>query len=128
MPRVPPVTTATLPVRSNRSTSAPPVAWARLAAGLLSHPSQPVRSVSAHQFRMRRSLPRGDSIGGRLHRREKLMTAQSNWQAEAGIGPRRPVSQGPSGWAAWISFAGVLLVVVGVLQVMQGLAALLDDG
>ena len=56
------------------------------------------------------------------------MTTQSNWQAEAGIGPRRPVSQGPSGWAAWISFAGVLLVVVGVLQVMQGLAALLDEG
>ncbi|MGY1805105.1 hypothetical protein ACI78T_17620 [Blastococcus sp. SYSU D00922] len=55
------------------------------------------------------------------------MTQQSDWQAEAGIGPRRSVGQGPTGWMAWISFAGVLLVVVGLLQAMQGLAALLDE-
>jgi hypothetical protein len=51
----------------------------------------------------------------------------SNWQEQAGIGPST-AGQGPSGWAAWISFAGVILIVVGVLQVMQGLTALLDDG
>jgi hypothetical protein len=55
------------------------------------------------------------------------MTQQSNWQAEAGIGPGR-TSERPTGWGAWLSFVGVALVVVGVLQVMQGLTALLNDG
>jgi len=55
------------------------------------------------------------------------MTQQSNWQAEAGIGPGR-TGERPTGWGAWLSFVGVILIVVGVLQVMQGLAALLNDG
>jgi hypothetical protein len=55
------------------------------------------------------------------------MTQQSDWQAQAGIGPGQQ-GERPTGWAAWISFAAVMLVVVGVLQIMQGLAALLDDG
>jgi len=55
------------------------------------------------------------------------MTQQSNWQAQAGIGPGQR-GERATGWAAWISFAAVMLAVVGVLQVMQGLAALIDDG
>jgi hypothetical protein len=54
------------------------------------------------------------------------MTQQSDWQAQAGIGPGR-AGERPTGWVAWLSFAGVLLVVVGLLQVMQGLAALVRD-
>jgi hypothetical protein len=33
-----------------------------------------------------------------------------------------------SGWLGWIFFAGVLLIMVGVLQVIEGLVALFDDG
>jgi hypothetical protein len=54
------------------------------------------------------------------------MTQQSNWQAQAGIGPGQR-GERATGWAAWLAFAAVLLAVVGVLQVMQGLAALIDD-
>jgi hypothetical protein len=55
------------------------------------------------------------------------MTQQSNWQAQAGTGPGQR-GERATGWAAWISFAAVMLAVVGVLQIMQGLAALIDDG
>jgi hypothetical protein len=55
------------------------------------------------------------------------MTQQSNWQAQAGIGPGQR-GERATGWAAWITFAAVMLAVVGVVQVMQGLAALIDDG
>jgi hypothetical protein len=55
------------------------------------------------------------------------MTQQSNWQAQAGIGPGQR-GERATGWAAWITFAAVLLAVVGVLQIMQGLAALIRDG
>ena len=55
------------------------------------------------------------------------MTQQSNWQAQAGIGPGQR-GQAATGWAAWIAFAAVILAVIGVLQIMQGLAALIDDG
>jgi hypothetical protein len=55
------------------------------------------------------------------------MTQQSNWQAQAGIGPGQR-GERATGWAAWIAFAAVLLAVVGVLQIMQGLTALLDEG
>jgi hypothetical protein len=33
-----------------------------------------------------------------------------------------------SGWLGWIFFAGVLLIMVGVLQVIEGLVALFDEG
>jgi hypothetical protein len=40
-------------------------------------------------------------------------------------GPRTPRV---SGWVGWIFLAGVLLIMVGVLQVIEGLVALFDDG
>lgn len=49
---------------------------------------------------------------------------EANWQAEAGIGG---YGERPTGWAAYIVFAAVLLAVVGVFSVVQGLTALLDD-
>jgi hypothetical protein len=55
------------------------------------------------------------------------VTQQSNWQAEAGLGPSQR-GERPTGWVAWLSFAGVMLAVVGVLQVLQGLSALFDEG
>jgi hypothetical protein len=33
-----------------------------------------------------------------------------------------------SGWLGWVFFAGVLMIMVGVLQVTEGLVALFDDG
>jgi hypothetical protein len=33
-----------------------------------------------------------------------------------------------SGWLGWVFFAGVLLIMAGVLQVIEGLVALFDDG
>ncbi len=34
----------------------------------------------------------------------------------------------PSGWAGWVVFAGVMLMMLGSFQVIQGLVALFDDG
>ena len=33
-----------------------------------------------------------------------------------------------SGWAGWVVFAGVMLIMVACFQVVQGLVALFDDG
>ena len=33
----------------------------------------------------------------------------------------------PSGWVGWISFAGVMMIMVGILHAIQGLVAILDD-
>ena len=35
---------------------------------------------------------------------------------------------GPTGWAGWVVFAGVMLIMVGAFQIIQGLVALFDDG
>src|SRR5690242_10935428 len=34
----------------------------------------------------------------------------------------------PSGWAGWVVFAGVMLMLVGGFQIIQGLVALFDEG
>ncbi|WP_029432174.1 hypothetical protein [Blastococcus sp. URHD0036] len=44
----------------------------------------------------------------------------------AAAGPSR--SGGWNAWTGWIVFAAVLLILVGVLQAVQGLVALFDDG
>jgi hypothetical protein len=54
------------------------------------------------------------------------MTAPSNWQAESGIHPPGP-GERPTGWAGYLTFAGVMLAVVGLFQFMTGLTALLND-
>jgi hypothetical protein len=36
--------------------------------------------------------------------------------------------QEPSGWAGWVVFAGAMLILVGIFQVIQGLVAVFDDG
>jgi len=33
-----------------------------------------------------------------------------------------------TGWAGWVVFGGVMLIMVGLFQVIQGLVALFDDG
>ena len=35
---------------------------------------------------------------------------------------------GPSAWAGWVVFGGVMLIMLGTFQVIQGLVALFDDG
>ena len=34
----------------------------------------------------------------------------------------------PTAWAGWVAFAGVMLIVLGAFQLVQGLVALFDDG
>ncbi|MGY1710419.1 hypothetical protein ACI8AC_13015 [Geodermatophilus sp. SYSU D00758] len=41
----------------------------------------------------------------------------------------QPYDEPPtSAWTGWVVFAGVVLVVMGLIHVVQGLVALLDDG
>src|SRR3954465_1489588 len=34
----------------------------------------------------------------------------------------------PSGWAGWVVFGGVMLIMLGAFQIIEGLVALFDDG
>jgi hypothetical protein len=34
----------------------------------------------------------------------------------------------PTAWAGWVVFGGVMLIVLGIFQLVQGLVALFDDG
>src|SRR4029450_3106796 len=34
----------------------------------------------------------------------------------------------PTGWAGWVVFAGVMLIMLGTFQIIEGLVALFDDG
>jgi hypothetical protein len=53
---------------------------------------------------------------------------EANWQAEAHVGAYGPgYGDRPTGWAAWITFAAVLLVLIGLFAVMEGVTALLSD-
>jgi hypothetical protein len=41
---------------------------------------------------------------------------------------RKPrVYEDPSGWASWVIFGGVMLILLGIFHVMQGLVALVHD-
>lgn len=48
------------------------------------------------------------------------------------VGPARPYQQPPppviTGWTGWVVFAGVLLIVMGAFQAIEGLVALFDKG
>ena len=37
-------------------------------------------------------------------------------------------AQEPSAWAGWVVFAGAMLILLGIFQVIQGLVAVFDDG
>ncbi len=45
-----------------------------------------------------------------------------------GRGDRRPVRRHPTAWAGWVVFAGVMLIMLGTFQIIEGLVALFDDG
>jgi len=51
---------------------------------------------------------------------------RSDWQAEAGV-PATRSSERPTGWAQYLVFAGVMLAVLGVFQLMAGLTALFRE-
>jgi hypothetical protein len=55
-----------------------------------------------------------------------MSDTRSNWQAEAGIGAGYSSEQ-RTGWATYLIFAGVMLGIVGVFELMAALTALLDD-
>lgn len=41
---------------------------------------------------------------------------------------RRPTGPEPSaGWAGWVTFAGIMITLIGVFDIIQGLVALTDD-
>jgi hypothetical protein len=52
---------------------------------------------------------------------------EANWQAQARIGVYGASGDRARGWAAYLVFAAVMLVLIGVLAVMQGLTALLNE-
>jgi hypothetical protein len=39
-----------------------------------------------------------------------------------------PYSDAPTAWAGWVVFGGVMLIMLGSFQVIEGLVALFDDG
>src|SRR3954452_6051045 len=43
-------------------------------------------------------------------------------------GTRTERYAGPSAWAGWVVFGGVMLIMLGAFQVIEGLVALFDDG
>jgi hypothetical protein len=51
---------------------------------------------------------------------------ETNWQAEAHVGAYGD-DERTTGWAAWVVFAGVLLVLIGLFSVMEGVTALVGD-
>jgi len=51
---------------------------------------------------------------------QRTDTAGSGRYAAAGVTP--------TGWVGWIAFAGIMLVLEGSIQIIQGLVALFDDG
>ncbi|MBB3086762.1 DUF7144 family membrane protein [Geodermatophilus sabuli] len=51
---------------------------------------------------------------------------EANWQAEAHVGAYG-YDDRPTGWASWITFAGVMLVLIGLLSAMEGVTALVND-
>jgi hypothetical protein len=51
---------------------------------------------------------------------------RSNWQADSRA--HEVEVGGPTGWAAWLVFAGIMLAVVGLFEIIVGLTALFDEG
>ena len=37
-------------------------------------------------------------------------------------------SESPSGWSGWVVFGGVMMIMLGSFQIIQGLVALFEDG
>ncbi|MGY1605416.1 DUF7144 family membrane protein [Geodermatophilus sp. SYSU D00815] len=40
----------------------------------------------------------------------------------------QPYGPAPTAWAGWVVFAGVMLIMLGAFQIIEGLVALFDDG
>ena len=53
------------------------------------------------------------------------MTDTSRRRAEA---QESRYGEAPSAWAGWVIFGGVMLILMGTFQIVQGLVALFDDG
>ena len=53
------------------------------------------------------------------------MTETSRGRAPA---PDVRYTSGPSGWVGWVAFGGVMMMLLGAFQAIEGLVALFDDG
>ena len=58
------------------------------------------------------------------------MTDTSHSRTEPVISSSYPPSSGAdvSGWAGWVVFAGIMMIMLGAFQVIEGLVALFDQG
>jgi hypothetical protein len=61
---------------------------------------------------------------GRIEPDAPAMTDTSHRRSQS---PASAAPQ-PTAWAGWVVFAGVMLMMLGTFQVIQGLVALFDDG
>jgi hypothetical protein len=56
------------------------------------------------------------------------MTDTSHRPEQAAADERPPTDQGPpTAWAGWVVFGGVMMIMLGLVQVIQGLVALVED-
>jgi uncharacterized membrane protein len=56
------------------------------------------------------------------------MTDPAHRPEQAVADERPPTAEGPStAWAGWVVFGGVMMILLGLLQVIQGLVALLEE-
>jgi hypothetical protein len=49
-------------------------------------------------------------------------------RASSETGPAYPTREGISGWAGWVVFAGMMLVLLGFFHIVEGLVAIFDRG
>jgi hypothetical protein len=70
-----------------------------------------------------------DGPDGRLERKQEKMTdtrrTQDSTEASAPYSSHRKPTH--TAWAGWIMFAGVMMILLGVFQAMEGLVALVND-
>jgi hypothetical protein len=56
------------------------------------------------------------------------MTDTSHRPEQGLAGARPPTAEGPStAWTGWVVFGGVMMIMLGLFQVVQGLVALVED-
>jgi hypothetical protein len=65
-----------------------------------------------------------ERIGTHTTGRRNDMTETDRAPANVAVGQPKPLS----GWAGWVIFAGVMMVLLGIVAGIQGLVAIFDEG
>jgi hypothetical protein len=56
------------------------------------------------------------------------MTDTSHRPEQAAAAGRSPIPAGPpTAWAGWVTFGGVMLIMIGLFQIVQGIVAIFED-